>query len=62
MFTTQGPLFFHFLDEPPDSFVDANAEDPRREVSTSSQKPKPLSGHSVGLYLFSHPDKGTRVQ
>lgn len=33
MLTTQNPLFFHFLDEPLDSFEDADAEkDLRKEV------------------------------
>lgn len=62
MFTTQGPSFFRFLDEPSDSFADARAEDTRREVSTSSQNPGTLS-LAIWLDFTSFPlDKGPRVQ
>ena len=44
MFTAQGPLFLHLLDESSDGFTDADAEkELRREVPTSSWDPETLS-------------------
>lgn len=43
-FTAQGPSFLRFLDEPPYSFAEADAEkELRREVPTSPQNPETLS-------------------
>lgn len=62
MFTTQGPLFFLFLDEPSGSFADAHAEDPRREVSTSSQNPETLSLTILLAFSSLSLDNGPRAQ